>query len=287
MEFDELKNLVVQKLKEYPEYKERAIKELRRAKWLIKDGINIADEILNSDKKVDNRYVLPFFLGKTKEVDLSKPLDVVQVKRGGTGGLDIDTDFEPAGKEAAKKMLIEKYGADRVMGVGTYNTTAITSAAKDILRKIEVPFSVSNAFCKELNNDISWAENMENYRLHFPDLYKLYQTNQAYLDMVPKIVGQIKTCGTHAGGCVILDKPIWNYIPVIHTKEGIATALRESSSEQSLDDCSICKYDLLAITVLETLKNAVNEINEELVKIEDDDGIVKIVPKSYIASLQK
>ena len=70
MEIKELKELVAQKIKEYPEYKERALYELRRAIWLIEDGINIADELLNSDKKIDDRYVLPFFLGKTDKVDL-------------------------------------------------------------------------------------------------------------------------------------------------------------------------------------------------------------------------
>ena len=106
MEIKELKELVAQKIKEYPEYKERALYELRRAIWLIEDGINIADELLNSDKKIDDRYVLPFFLGKTDKVDLSKPLEIVQIRRGGGSGLDIDTDFEPKAKEAVKQMLI-------------------------------------------------------------------------------------------------------------------------------------------------------------------------------------
>ena len=52
MEIKELKSLVAQKIKEYPEYKERALYELRRAIWLFEsDNINIADELLNSDKK--------------------------------------------------------------------------------------------------------------------------------------------------------------------------------------------------------------------------------------------
>ena len=35
MEIKELKSLVAQKIKEYPEYKERALYELRRAIWLF------------------------------------------------------------------------------------------------------------------------------------------------------------------------------------------------------------------------------------------------------------
>ena len=195
MEIKELKSLVAQKIKEYPEYKERALYELRRAIWLFEsDNINIADELLNSDKKIDDRYVLPFFLGKTDRVDLSKPLEVIQVKKGGSGGLDIDTDFEPKAKEAVKQMLIEKYGQSRVMGIGTYTNVGLASGIKDILRKCEVPFKESNDFCKELDDELSFEENMENYRKNFPELYQIYNQYKAYLDMTPKIMNNKKAC---------------------------------------------------------------------------------------------
>lgn len=283
MDFNELKELVINKLKDYPEYKDRAIKELRRAKWLIEnDNINIADELLSSDKEIDDRYVLPFFLGKTTKVDLSKPLEVVQVREGGGGGLDIDTDYEPKAKEFIKKWLIEELGQDKVMGVGTYTTVGLASGIKDILRKCDVPFKESNDFCKELNNEISFEENMEYYKNNFPDLYKIYDRYQAYLDFTPKIMNGVKNCGQHAGGVLILDKPVWNYIPVIHTKDGVASAFVENGSNTELDEMSLTKLDCLSISVLEVISNAVDSIDDELILIEDDDGVVKIVSSSYL-----
>lgn len=194
MEFNELKTLVAKKIKEYPEYKDRALKELRRAKWLLKDGISIADEILNSEKKIDDRYVLPFFLGKTDKVDLSKPLEIVQIRKGGGSGLDIDTDFEPKAKEAVKQMLIEKYGHERVMGIGTYTNVGLASGIKDILRKCDVPFKESNDFCKELNEELSFEENMKMYAENYPALYETYERNKAYLDFTPKIMRAVRNC---------------------------------------------------------------------------------------------
>ena len=282
MEFNELKTLVAKKIKEYPEYKDRALKELRRAKWLLKDGINIADEILNSEKKIDDRYVLPFFLGKTDKVDLSKPLEIIQIRRGGGSGLDIDTDFEPKAKEAAKQMLVEKYGPERVMGIGTYTNVGLASGIKDILRKCDVPFKESNDFCKELNDELSFEENMKNYEENFPALYETYKRNKAYLDFTPKIMNGKRSVGQHAGGCLLLDDDVWNYIPVIHTKDGIATAFVENGGNTELDEIGVCKYDFLAITALEVISNAVDGIDEEIVKILDDDGVVKYVSKSYL-----
>ena len=89
-------------------------------------------------------------------------------------------------------------------------------------------------------------------------------------------------CGQHAGGCLLLDDDVWNYIPVIHTKDGVATAFVESGSAAELDELGIIKYDFLAITVLEVISNAVDSVDEEIVKILDDDGIVKYVSRSYI-----
>lgn len=89
-------------------------------------------------------------------------------------------------------------------------------------------------------------------------------------------------CGQHAGGCLLLDDDVWNYIPVVHTKDGVATAFVESGSAAELDELGIIKYDFLAITVLEVISNAVDSVDEEIVKILDDDGIVKYVPRSYV-----
>lgn len=100
--------------------------------------------------------------------------------------------------------------------------------------------------------------------------------------MVPKIMGGIRNIGVHAAGTMILDKPVWNYIPTVHTKDGVATAFVESGSSAELDSLNLIKADVLAISVLETISNAVDMIDEELIKIEDDDGLVKLVPASYI-----
>ena len=122
---------------------------------------------------------------------------------------------------------------------------------------------------------------MENYRKNFPELYQIYNQYKAYLDMTPKIMNNKKSCGQHAGGCLLLDDDVWNYIPVIHTKDGVATAFVENGGNTELDEIGLCKYDFLAITVLEVISNAVDSVNEEIVKILDDDGLVKIVPISY------
>lgn len=92
----------------------------------------------------------------------------------------------------------------------------------------------------------------------------------------------VHNSGKHAGGIVILPSPVYNYIPVDRVNGEIITAFPESGSEQVLDELGICKYDILSISILDVINDAVNMINEDLFLIEDDDGIMKIISQSYI-----
>lgn len=92
----------------------------------------------------------------------------------------------------------------------------------------------------------------------------------------------VHNSGKHAGGIVILPKPVYNYVPVDRVNGEIVTAFPESGSEQVLDEIGIVKYDILGISILDVIGDTINMIDEELYLVEDDDGFIKIVPESYI-----
>lgn len=287
MELEELEKIIIEKNKKFPQYKERASKELMRAKISYGNGINLVDEInkLSKDNNLSDRYVIPFYLGITKNVDLKKPIEIKQVKEGDSGGLDIDTDLSTEGKPRVKLYLEEKYGKDHISSVGTYSAIGLASGIKSILRKEKVPFAESNLFCSKLDSDLSFEENMDNYKSNFPNLYSIYLKYKGKLDFTPKIMNILQSIGKHAGGVLILDKPIWERIPVVRTQGEIASAYEESSQVQALDELGIIKYDLLGITQLDLIDEALDmaeESGEKFYKIKDDDGRIKIVSKSYI-----
>lgn len=284
MTYEELKIKVLDWIKSNEDYKERAFQELSRAKIAYDDGVNVVDEIFKLKEKNDlaEGYLIPAILGiyNIGENPIS-PIELKQTKPGSGGGLDIDSDISTAGKPLLKAHLEEKYGKDRVLSVGTYTTIGLAPAIKDILRKQGVDFKVSNAFTKELDNDMSFEENMENYRTKFPELYKTYLKYKIWLDIVPKFCNAQRGKGQHAGGIVVLPKPVYELTPVIRTKDGISTAFTESSSAMILDDTGIIKYDMLAISQLDIIDNAL-DLADEYYEIIDDDGIRKIVGRGYL-----
>ena len=279
--FKEVKSFCDEKIKEYPEYLKRYKKEISSFNRFFKNDRNILEEFENNKSKIDNRYVIPFLLGYTNKVDLEKSLDMIQVKPGASGGIDIDSDLSPEAKEKVTEYLKNKYGEDRVISVGTYTKMGVASAAKDLMRIYEVPFKESNLLTKELNSQETWEQNLERIKFSRPELYSVYEKYKDVLDLVPYFVNKVRQSGKHAGGVVVLDRPVYELIPVDKVSGNLVTAFPESGSTQTLDEVGVVKFDILGISILDVISNAIDSITEKMYLIEEN-GIEKIVPHSYI-----
>jgi len=277
--YREVKRFCDDKIKNFPEYEERYKKEIGPFERFFKNDIDILEQL--KTKKLDNRYVIPFLLGFTENVDLEKPMDMIQVKTGASGGVDIDVDFSSKGKEIAYNYLKEKFGEDRVISVGTNSRLGVSSAAKDLLRVFEAPYKDSNEFTKELDSNESWENNIERIKASRPDLYSFYEKYKNTLDLTPNFINKIRQNGRHAGGVCVLDRPVSELIPVDRVSGNLVTGLPESGAETVLDEQGIIKIDILAISILDVIGNTVNSIKEKMFLIEEE-GIEKIVPESYI-----
>ena len=259
------------------EFLKRYKREISAAKRYYDNKRDLYEELLKRKDEIDNRYTIPYLLGLTKEYNLSEQPELVQVKAGASGGIDIDTDWSPEGKQAIHSYLEGKYGKECVFHVGTFSTLGPASAAKDLMRIYKVDFKMSNA----LNKDLSWEENIKLFEETNRKLYDFYVANKQVLDMVPYFINKIRQGGTHAGGVVITDKPIYNYVPVNRVSGDLATAFPESGSEQVLDEIGIVKFDILGITILQVIDNAIDMIQEKMFLVRED-GILKVVPESYV-----
>ena len=281
MNYKELKLFCNDKIKEYPEYEKMYKKEIIIAKRYYNNDRNLAEELKEKADKIDDRYVIPFLLGLTKEVADLKP-EYVQVRPGASGGIDIDSDLAPSAKEKVQDYLKDKYGEDRVLHVGTFSRLGISSAAKDLMRVFKLgDFKAMNAFTKPLDATLGWEENLGILRSEHPAEYKFYLENKEVFDLVPKFLNKIRGAGVHAGGIVILDRPVYELIPVERVSDKIVTAFPESGSAQVLDELGVIKFDILGITILDVISEAVNLIDEKLYLIEED-GVQKIVSESYL-----
>ena len=281
MNYKELKEFCDEEIKKYPESDIKKYRhEIIRAKYYYDSGINLVDLLKETPNKISKRYYIPFLLGITDDV-IDKDLEYKFVTTESSGGVDIDMDFDPEGRNKIYDYLIEKFGDNRVLSVGTFSRLCPASAAKDLLRIYKINYQESNNFTKTLQKELSWKENIENIQENFPDQYKFYERYKTILDLVPHFINKIRQSSKHAGGIVITDRPFYELIPVDRVTSEVVTAFPESAQEQVLDKLGITKFDVLRIEVLEIIKNTINNLKDRLFLVEED-GIKKIVPESYL-----
>lgn len=77
-------------------------------------------------------------------------------------------------------------------------------------------------------------------------------------EIVLKCIGITKTKGVHPGGVVLTPGPVEDYVPLIHTKQGLATAYGMKSAET----VGLVKYDFLGVSTLKALGISINSIEE-------------------------
>ena len=288
MNYKEFKKTCIENLKEKnetekfsTEFFSRFKKEIEKAEYYYLDGIDLFEEM--KKRKPLNKYVLPYILGINKDYDLSKKLQLIQIKEGDSGGIDVDSDFEGSGRDSIITYLKNKYGEDCVFPVGTLSMLGLKSAVKDLLKYYGVSFKESNDFTSALDNDLGFYENIEKFKLNNKQMYSFYVRYKKILDLATKFFDKPRQMGKHAGGVVVLPKPVWNYIPVERAGDGLVTAYPESGQTATLDAVGVIKLDLLGISVLDNIKETIELIDEDLFLIEED-GIQKIVSKSYLIS---
>ncbi len=84
--YEELKSFCDKEIEKFPEYQKRYKKEMAIAKRFYDEKINLYDELMSKKDKVDDRYVIPFLLKITSNVDLTKNPEYIKIKEGSSGG---------------------------------------------------------------------------------------------------------------------------------------------------------------------------------------------------------
>lgn len=181
---------------------------------------------------------------------------------------DIDTDFSDRGKVV--DILKKAYGENNIINISNTNTFKTKSIVKDVSKFFGIPFSEANEALKTFDFDVarnSKAEEGEkNANPTYEQALRWSPGLKKYIDSHPEIVEhldvllkQIKTIGTHAGGCIICDD-ILTRMPCIRSKDKIQTPWSESGTITHLEQMGWIKFDLLGVETLATIEDCISII---------------------------
>ena len=184
---------------------------------------------------------------------------------------DIDSDFQDTRRDEVIEYIRNKYGADRVCGVVTFNVLQAKSAIKDILRVWDVcDFKQANDIseCFEARDKISdqladfkaetGSESMIMYTLtHNPEILKDYCILEngeltgdyaKFFDLAIQLEGSVKSISRHASAYIISDRPIMEIAPL--AKDSKTSNLLCALDMYSFELAGLVKFDLLGIRAL-------------------------------------
>ena len=110
-------------------------------------------------------------------------------------------------------------------------------------------------------------------------------SNPEIKDLYPKLLGLIRASGTHAGGIIISDKPLTEYMGTLKSKDTIVSAYNGKTCE----GIGLLKNDMLSLSTLDVIKDTLNFIGKTEFDFNydlDDPKVYKTINKSTLGIFQ-
>ncbi|MDO4674963.1 DNA polymerase III subunit alpha, partial [Campylobacter sp.] len=128
---------------------------------------------------------------------------------------DIDVDFCKNGRDEVIDYVIDKYGADKVAQVSTFNKLLAKGVIRDVARVLDISIQDADELAKLIPEEL---------KITLDEAYKKEPKIKEFIDKHPKgkelwsyskaIEGLNRNAGIHAAGLVISNTPLWLKTPL-------------------------------------------------------------------------
>lgn len=186
---------------------------------------------------------------------------------------DIDVDFDDDGRYEVLKYVTDKYGAEKVAHIITYQTMATKSAIKDVAKVMEVPLPEANRLAKlipdrlpEMNGKTPKI-NFKNCLLYVKEFAAEKENPDPKIREVMKyaeqLEGNVRTTGIHACGVIIGRDDITDWVPISVATDTDGSKVISTQYEGSvIEETGLIKMDFLGLKTLSIIKEAIDNIKQ-------------------------
>lgn len=268
MKLETIKSIISERKANYPELVAHPNFE-KRLKWELIE-VEVQDEegyfldLYNNQKKFDkndNNLLIPVILGITDHVNL----DQEPAYRMGDFP-DVDVDYLPIVRDYLKNVWApQQFGEHNVCSIGNYGTFGLKSSLIDMARvhgfdRNEILKITTNMGLKDDDGQV----------LTFDKALELYPELKAYCEKHPevetavrKLLNRNRSMGKHAGGLIICNNRIDNFVPLVRGTDGNpVSAWVEGLHGQDLGPVGLIKFDLLVVDGLYQVALATRFVKE-------------------------
>lgn len=168
---------------------------------------------------------------------------------------DVDADFSTTNRDKVMKYIVDSYGENNVVCLGTFQYIWAKGSIKDIGKVLGIPFEITNEMTKKLDNE-SIDEALElglldEYKDKYPELFTY----------ASKLAGLPKSYGMHACGKVITMQEATYYNALEYNLDENTYSLQ--GDMHTADDLGLVKIDLLGLRTLDVIYDVLKMIGKD------------------------
>jgi DNA polymerase-3 subunit alpha len=197
---------------------------------------------------------------------------------------DIDMDFDERRRDEVIRYATEKYGADHVAQIVTFQTIKGKQGIRDAARVLGFPPRVGDELCKMYPPAIMGRDEPIDSALQTsPELREAYERQpeaREIIDTARALEGLRREDSVHAAGVVIGDKPLVNYLPLKLTKDSRDDAKKMVTQfdMNGVAQLGLLKMDFLGLRNLSVIEETLRhlrargfELDIDHVRLDDDE----------------
>jgi DNA polymerase-3 subunit alpha len=191
---------------------------------------------------------------------------------------DIDLDFDSRNRYKIEEYLKIKYGAESVGHIVSFGRFGVKGALRDTFRayyKTKMSAELEECTKNIADDDEEFEETIKkSILLGGAQVQQFVNRHRDKFDIAKVLVGKNRHYSLHAGGVVISNGPLENYIPVMHIKDSIAAGLPEGGDTRLITDAGLMKFDILGLNACAIIKDAIKNTEGKcsMDKILEDDN---------------
>ncbi|MBI5644586.1 DNA polymerase III subunit alpha [Candidatus Kaiserbacteria bacterium] len=188
---------------------------------------------------------------------------------------DIDMDIADNRRDELIEYARKKYGADRVIQIGTFGTMMARAAVRDVARALGHPYGLGDTIAKLIPfGKQGFPVTIQGALDEVTELAELYKRDpdvREIIDLAKKLEGNARHVGVHAAGVVIAPDEVTKYAPIqLDPKGGLSgqgktiTQYDMYSIADEYGGVGLLKFDFLGLTNLSVLADSVERVRVRL-----------------------
>lgn len=167
---------------------------------------------------------------------------------------DVDSDFGKYDRDKVLEYVIEQYGKDRVVSLGSFQYIWAKGAIKDIGRVLGIPFDLTNAMTAQLDGEsikeVIELGLLDKYKKQYPELFEYAE----------RLAGLPKSFSAHPCGKVIAMDEVTYYNATDTNEDGLVIL---QGDMHTADDLGLIKADFLGLRTVDVIYDTLDLIGKD------------------------